>query len=495
MAARQNPRRTQGFGLGQGREAERVPGHHDLQQLLRVRHGEGRARAERALAQDQALDGEDRRVWSTSRPTICLEDLIKPHPLEDRIYRLRCVERWSMVIPWVGFPLATCSSASSRNPPPSSSSSRRCWIMQQMPGARRPVLDWPYIEGLRLDEAMHPLTILAVGLYGEYLPNQNGAPIRLVVPWKYGFKSIKSIVRIRLTDKQPMNSWQLSAPAGVRVLFEREPRARSSAMVAGARAAHWRVPDAADAHVQRLRRSGGVAVRRDGPEAILLRMTTDRRIRLVKPLVFASALVCAPGVARLQRQSHRRSARRDHERDRHLDAALRCHHARHHAIAPASGWNWLIRFRRMLGLFAFFYGSLHFLTYLIGDRFASLDFPDGFVAWSTRRAICWRRSGKMSPSARTSPWGSSPLSSMVPLALTSTAGWIRRLGGRNWQRLHRLVYLTGIAGVTHYWWKVKADTLHPAIYAVIIGVLLGLPPGAVAQAIAVAAPARSKRGA
>jgi sulfoxide reductase catalytic subunit YedY len=141
-----------------------------------------------------------------------LEDLIKPHALEERVYRMRCVERWSMVIPWVGFPLA---SLLKQIEPRSNAKFVEFTTLlrpEQMPGQRRDVLEWPYVEGLRLDEAMHPLTILAVGLYGEYLPNQNGAPIRLVVPWKYGFKGIKSIVRIRLTDRQPMNTWQVSAP-------------------------------------------------------------------------------------------------------------------------------------------------------------------------------------------------------------------------------------------------------------------------------------------
>ena len=141
-----------------------------------------------------------------------LDDIVKPEALEDRVYRLRCVERWSMVIPWVGFPLANLLK---RIEPKSQAKFVEFTTLlnpQQMPGQRRDVLEWPYVEGLRMDEAMHPLTILAVGLYGEYLPNQNGAPIRLVVPWKYGFKSIKSIVRIRLTDRQPMNAWQLSAP-------------------------------------------------------------------------------------------------------------------------------------------------------------------------------------------------------------------------------------------------------------------------------------------
>ena len=141
-----------------------------------------------------------------------LEDIVKPQALEERIYRLRCVERWSMVIPWIGFPLASLLKRIEPNSKAKYVEFTTLLDPRQMPGQRREVLQWPYVEGLRLDEAMHPLTILAVGLYGEYLPNQNGAPIRLVVPWKYGFKSIKSIVRIRLTEREPMNSWQLSAP-------------------------------------------------------------------------------------------------------------------------------------------------------------------------------------------------------------------------------------------------------------------------------------------
>src|ERR687896_1394105 len=141
-----------------------------------------------------------------------LEDMIKPPALEERIYRLRCVEGWSMVIPWVGFPLGEVIK---RFEPTSKANYVEFTTLldpEQMPGQRRKVLKWPYVEGLRLDEAMHPLTILAVGLYGEVLPNQNGAPLRLVVPWKYGFKGIKSIVRIRFTETQPVGSWEAAAP-------------------------------------------------------------------------------------------------------------------------------------------------------------------------------------------------------------------------------------------------------------------------------------------
>jgi sulfoxide reductase catalytic subunit YedY len=159
-----------------------------------------------------AIEGEVKKP-----ATYHLEDLLKQHPLEERVYRLRCVEAWSMVVPWVGFPLRDLI----RRVEPTS---RAKYIEfttlldpAQMPGQRPGLLgaglDWPYVEGLRLDEAMHPLTLLAVGLYGEVLPNQSGAPIRLVVPWKYGFKSIKSIVKIRFVEKPPLTTWMKSGPS------------------------------------------------------------------------------------------------------------------------------------------------------------------------------------------------------------------------------------------------------------------------------------------
>lgn len=140
-----------------------------------------------------------------------IEDLLKNHPLEERVYRLRCVEAWSMVVPWVGFPLRDLIQRVAPTSKAKYVEFTSVLDPEQMPGQRPGLLgsglDWPYVEGLRIDEAMHPLTLLAVGLYGEVLPNQNGAPIRLVVPWKYGFKSIKSIVKIRLVEKQPLNTW------------------------------------------------------------------------------------------------------------------------------------------------------------------------------------------------------------------------------------------------------------------------------------------------
>ena len=160
------------------------------------------------------------RPWSISieggvkkAKTISIEDLMKLAPLEERIYRHRCVEAWSMVIPWVGMPLASLVKWAE----PTGNAKFIEFISANdtatMPGARVPVLDWPYVEGLRLDEAMNPLALLAVGLYGEVLPNQNGAPVRLVTPWKYGFKGAKAIVKIRFVEKMPVTTWANTGPS------------------------------------------------------------------------------------------------------------------------------------------------------------------------------------------------------------------------------------------------------------------------------------------
>ena len=141
-----------------------------------------------------------------------LEDLMKWGAMEERIYRLRCVEGWSMVIPWVGYSLAEFIRRVEPQPGAKFVEFVTLADRATMPGVRGGVLDWPYVEGLRMDEAMHPLTLLAFGMYGEVLPNQNGAPLRLVVPWKYGFKSAKSLVKIRFVDRQPVSSWEKAAP-------------------------------------------------------------------------------------------------------------------------------------------------------------------------------------------------------------------------------------------------------------------------------------------
>lgn len=144
--------------------------------------------------------------------TFAIEDLIKNYPQEERIYRLRCVEAWSMVIPWVGFNLSALINAVEPKPEATFVEFISVFRPEQMPGQKTSMLDWPYREGLRLDEAMHDLTILATGMYGELLTPQQGAPLRLVVPWKYGFKSIKGIVQIVLTDVQPVSTWSVAAP-------------------------------------------------------------------------------------------------------------------------------------------------------------------------------------------------------------------------------------------------------------------------------------------
>ena len=140
------------------------------------------------------------------------EDLVKAHKVQDRTYRLRCVEAWSMVIPWQGIPLGEMLKRFEPRPAARYVAFTTVMRPSEMPGQRRGILPWPYVEGLRIDEAMHPLTILATGLYGKALPNQNGAPLRLIVPWKYGFKGIKSIVKIAFSETEPPTTWNIVAP-------------------------------------------------------------------------------------------------------------------------------------------------------------------------------------------------------------------------------------------------------------------------------------------
>ena len=163
------------------------------------------------------------RPWHVQVDGLCakprtfdIEEILKLAPLEERIYVLRCVEAWSMVIPWIGYPLAALLKQVEPRPGAKYVEFTTLKDPEQFPGQKPSVfggsLDWPYTEGLRLDEALHPLTLLTVGMYGQVLPNQNGAPVRIVIPWKYGFKSAKSIVRIRLTDAEPKTAWNKAAP-------------------------------------------------------------------------------------------------------------------------------------------------------------------------------------------------------------------------------------------------------------------------------------------
>jgi methionine sulfoxide reductase catalytic subunit len=159
------------------------------------------------------------RPWSVAidgmvkkRKTLDIDSILKLAPLEQRIYRHRCVEGWSMVVPWVGFPLSALIKAADPLPGAKFVAFQTILAPDEMPNQKRDVLQWPYVEGLRMDEAMHPLAILAVGLYDQVLPNVDGAPLRLVVPWKYGFKGIKAIVKISFTDKMPPTTWNIMAP-------------------------------------------------------------------------------------------------------------------------------------------------------------------------------------------------------------------------------------------------------------------------------------------
>lgn len=165
------------------------------------------ARSFRTSPWNVTIDGE-----AEITGTFSLEDILRPHALEERIYRLRCVEAWSMVIPWIGFPLGDLLKRFKPTSKAKFMEFKTLYDPKQMPGERTSVLDWPYVEGLRIDEAMHPLAILAVGLYGKVIPNQNGAPLRLIVPWKYGFKGIKAIVAIKFVERAPRTTWALSAP-------------------------------------------------------------------------------------------------------------------------------------------------------------------------------------------------------------------------------------------------------------------------------------------
>ncbi len=211
-----------------------------------------------------------------------LDDLVDTAALEERIYRMRCVEGWSMVIPWIGVPLAAILKKADPQGSAKYVAFETLVRPSEMPGQKGlgQALPWPYVEGLRMDEAMHPLTIMAVGLYGETLLNQNGAPFRLVVPWKYGFKSIKSVVRISLSREAAADHLEQVERARVRLLFQRQPGGGSSALEPGERAAHRReraVREAApDAAVQRLRRPGGRAVFGAGPQSQLLKWRVRR---------------------------------------------------------------------------------------------------------------------------------------------------------------------------------------------------------------------------
>lgn len=227
-----------------------------------------------------AIEGE------VGKPGVyAIDDLLKLAPMEERIYRLRCVEGWSMVIPWVGYSLSTLLQRV--EPTGNAKYVEFVTAVQRdtMPGVRSSVLDWPYVEALRLDEALHPLTMLVFGVYGKVLPNQNGAPVRLAVPWKYGFKSAKSLVAIRLVEKTAGQLLDERRAARVRLLRQCQSGCAASALEPGNRAAHRRrrpvQSQAQNPDVQRLRRAGRQPLPGPGPAGQLLRspwpMTRSRR--------------------------------------------------------------------------------------------------------------------------------------------------------------------------------------------------------------------------
>lgn len=409
--------------------------------------------------------------------TYDLDDLMKMAPMEERIYRLRCVEGWSMVIPWVGFPLAELI----RRVEPQGSARYIQFISladkRQMPGVSSPVLDWPYSEGLRMDEAMHPLVLLTFGLYGKGAAEPErraGARDRAV--------------EVRLQERQVHRPDPLCRQAAadqlehrraqrVRLLFQREPERRSSALEPGDRTPHRRGQgrlrrpvraQAQDADVQRLR-PGRVAVHRHGSAQVLLRTHREdaaldaapKSLRAVRIAVWLLALVPFLRLVVLG-ATDRYGANPLEFVTRSTGTwtlVLLCCTLAVTPLRRLTGMNWLIRIRRMLGLYTFFYGTLHFLIWLLVDR--GLD-PASMVKDIAKRPFI--------------TVGFAAFVLMIPLAATSTNAMVRRLGGRRWQWLHRLVYVTGVLGILHYWWHKagKHDFAEVSIYAAVMAVLLGL---------------------
>ncbi len=232
--------------------------------------------------------------------TFDIDDLLKLRPLEDRVYRHRCVEAWSMVIPWVGYSLSEFIKQC--NPLPSAKYvqfiSYYNWRVEQWAN-QIPSIYWPYSEGLRMDEAMNPLTLLTFGLYGETLPNQDGAPVRIVVPWKYGYKSAKSIVTVRFVDKQPPTTWNDQAPDEYGFYSNVNPNVDHRPLEPENRAPHRPAllrAEPHDSHVQRLHRPGGIDVCWHGSQEILLMRSVNSHDTRVPPV----PCIRGPGIARTQ---------------------------------------------------------------------------------------------------------------------------------------------------------------------------------------------------
>ncbi len=376
-----------------------------------------------------------------------------------------------MVVPWLGMPLADLLKRFKPNSRAKYVEFTTLLDPKQMPGQRYDVLEWPYVEGLRIDEAMHPLALMVVGVYGRWLPNQNGAPLRLIVPWKYGFKSIKSIVRIRFTERQPRFVLERHGAGRVWLLCEREPRGGSPALEPGQRAAHRCGPvrrPRADAAVQRLCERSGGSLSRHGPAPLLPERPSrprdrhEQRCCIYKP-VDVAACAAAAAAARGRRVSRWAAARWAPTRP--SAPARPCGKTALNlllltlAVTPArilTGWSWLLKYRRMLGLFAFFYACAA-LPHLPDARSRQFDF------------------GHLGEDIVKRPYitiGFVAVLLLLPLAATSTQSMMRRLG-RRWQTLHWLIYPVAMLGVWHYYWQVKADVREPLVYVALLALLLG----------------------
>ena len=410
-----------------------------------------------------AIDG------MVDRPgTYDLADVIKDQPLEERIYRFRCVEAWSMVVPWIGFQLSGLLDRIGVQPGARFVAFETLLRPEEMPGQSSPFIEWPYREGLRLDEAMHPLTILATGLYGDPMPKQNGAPIRLVVPWKYGFKSIKSIVRISLVAEMPPTTWNMLQPQEYGFYSNVKSRGRSPPLEPGLGTPHRQrsfrraagYPD-----VQWLWRAGCIALFGPGPrEGLLMDRLNAFARRVPTWVVYMGGTLPFLWLAWNTVQGNLGADPVKAVEHRLGELGLQFLLASL-AITPLRrlGLN-LIRFRRALGLLAFSYVSLHLVAWV---------WLDMGLRWAEVTADLWKR-----------PYvilGMVGFLTLLPLALTSSNWAIRRMGPKAWQRLHQLAYVAVIAGVLHLLLLVKVWTAEELTYAVLVVGLLAVrlvPKGA-----------------
>ena len=424
-----------------------------------------------------------------------LDDLIKGIALEERIYRMRCVEGWSMVIPWIGVPLA---SVLARIEPQGSAKFVAFETLvrpAEMPGQKgvfQP-LPWPYVEGLRLDEAMHPLTILAVGLYGETLPNQNGAPIRLVRAVEVRLQE-HQVDRAHQPDREAAADVLEPAERGrVRLLFQRQSGGRSSALEPGDGAAHRRGrpvrQTASDAAVQRLRRSGREPLHRPRPQGELLSMPPRAapkaplaRLLLgadpVRRAIYIVGMMPAAWTFYLGVMDQLGAdPQKTLERTlglwalRFLIAGL--------AITPLRrlGGPSLVRYRRAIGLLAFYYAAMHLTVYTVLDQ--GLDLA---AIWADIVKRPYITVGMLA------------FTCLVPLAVTSNNASIRRLGGGAWNKLHKLVYVAAAAAAIHFIMLVKAWPAEPLIYAALVAALLLFRLGASFKKRAKRVPAAARLG-